>query len=137
VAHVGDSRAYLWRRGELSRLTRDHSALEQFSRDHPELDRVTFEKSPLARILTRCLGGERDAAPEIRPLSLQSGDRLLLCCDGLSDMVPDSSIAETLAAVSAPEERCARLISAANEAGGKDNVTAVVVNVTIDSTRQP
>lgn len=129
VAHVGDSRAYLWRRGELSRLTRDHSAVEQFSRDHPELDRATFEQSPLAHILTRCLGGERDAGPEIRPLSLQSGDRLLLCCDGLTDMVADRSIAEILAAVSAPEECCARLISAANDAGGKDNVTVVVVDV--------
>ncbi len=129
VAHVGDSRAYLWRGGELSRLTRDHSALEQFSKDYPQFDRLSFLQSPLAHVLTRCLGGERDAAPEVRTLSLESGDRLLLCCDGLTDMVADPEISRILSAGASPDACCRALVEEANGAGGKDNVTVAVVAV--------
>jgi protein phosphatase len=129
TAHVGDSRGYLLRAGALTPVTRDHSVLAELARKAPGLNPIHLEDSPLAHILTRCLGKEGGAAPEIHPLLLQRDDRLLLCCDGLTDMVPEETVARILAAKSSCEECCRRLMEAANDAGGKDNVTVVVVDV--------
>ena len=133
IAHVGDSRAYLWRSGALTCLTRDHSAIAELARRTPGFDRSELERSPLAHVLTRSLGMKGGAAaPEIRPIELEAGDRLLLCCDGLTDMVPEDEIPPILSADLPREFRCSGLIEAANAAGGKDNITVVIVDVEVD-----
>ncbi len=123
TAHVGDSRAYLWRDVTLSCLTRDHSGIADLADRVSGPDRLRLLDSPLAHVLTRCLGMEGSAGPEIRPLLLQEHDRLLLCCDGLTDMVSEETVARILAEVPSRKECCRRLVDTANDAGGRDNVT--------------
>lgn len=137
VAHVGDSRAYLLRLGELSRLTEDHSALAQLARETPEAELSRLESSPLAHVLVRCLGANGSAAPDIRPTPLEEGDRLLLCCDGLTDMVEESEIERILAEVGPSEDCCSQLVAAANEAGGKDNITVLVADALLLESARP
>jgi serine/threonine protein phosphatase PrpC len=129
VAHLGDSRGYLVRRGDLRQLTEDHSVIAGLARNSPGLEVSSFKKSPIAHVLTRCVGKNGDPAPDVREIAVEPGDRLLLCCDGLTDMVADTEIQAILASRQTPEECCRRLISLANEAGGRDNITAVVVDV--------
>lgn len=128
VAHVGDSRAYLLRQKELWRLTEDHSALAQLARENPNAELSHLEDSRLAHVLVRCLGANGNAVPDVRPTPLEEGDRLLLCCDGLTDMVEECEIERILAEARPLEECCNRLVAAANEAGGKDNITVLVAD---------
>jgi serine/threonine protein phosphatase PrpC len=132
VAHVGDSRVYLFRNDALEALTRDHSYVEE-EIEHgvltrAEADRLQFNGGP-----TRFIGmwGEPEAG--VRLLDLQPGDRLLLCSDGLTAMLRDEEIGAILQTHPAPADACARLIAAANAAGGKDNITALVLAVAADS----
>jgi type VI secretion system protein ImpM len=116
VVWAGDSRAYLWRAGELERLTRDHSVAEA---DGPGRD-------PGSNVVTRALGAEAHVALDVARFPVLPGDRFLLCSDGLTRTVPDAAIRTTM---SGPDLRGAvdGLVRAALEAGGPDNVTAVVV----------
>jgi protein phosphatase len=125
TAHAGDSRAYRWRGGELERLSRDHSFAEELAQAAGAGIRA---KSPFGHVLTRCLGREGAWEPEIREIDFRPGDRFLLCCDGLTDMVDEDELAALLALGVSPEETGKRLIDSANAAGGKDNITAVVVD---------
>jgi serine/threonine protein phosphatase PrpC len=130
VAHVGDSRAYLWREGKLRQLTEDHSipgALLKQGRLTPE---EAHEHSH-RHILYRCLGLKPSIEVDIYPsVLLQTGDTLLLCSDGLWDMVyPTERLAAFLASEAGPPAICRRLVDAANEAGGEDNITVVLVRV--------
>jgi serine/threonine protein phosphatase PrpC len=130
VAHVGDSRAYLWREGRLLQLTEDHSvpgALLKQGQITPE----EAHEHPHRHILYRCLGLKPRVEIEMKPsVALRPGDALLLCSDGLWDMVyPDERLAEHLAAQASPLSICRRLVDAANDAGGDDNITAVLVRV--------
>jgi protein phosphatase len=127
TAHAGDSRAYRWRGGELERLSRDHSFAEELAQAAGAGIRA---KSPFGHVLTRCLGREGAWEPEIREIDFRLGDRFLLCCDGLTDMVDEDELAALLALGVSPEETGKRLIDSANAAGGKDNITAVVVDIT-------
>jgi len=128
IAHLGDSRAYLWRGKTLRLLTEDHSVLANLARDSPNIEISQLRQSPMAHVLTRCLGKNGDGSPEIHAVGVEAGDRYLLCCDGLTDMIPDERIAEILGGMTSPEDACRELIRAANAAGGKDNITAVVVD---------
>lgn len=134
VAHVGDSRAYLWRAGRLRQLTEDHSVPGALLRQ----GKITPEEAhahPHRNVLYRCLGLNAGLEVEIYPsLALQSGDALLLCSDGLWDMVyPDGRIAGFLASGEDLSTICHRLVTAANEAGGEDNITVVLVRVEGDN----
>ena len=127
VANMGDSRAYLCRNGTLLQITRDHNVLALML----EKKMISPEEAvghPSHNILTRSLGMEGGIYPDVYPVQLRKGDRLLLCTDGLSEMVPDSRIAQILSGDQPPEVLCGNLIEAANEAGGKDNITAVCVD---------
>jgi serine/threonine protein phosphatase PrpC len=130
VAHVGDSRAYLWRDGQLHQLTEDHSvpgALLKQGRIAPE----EIYDHPHRHILYRCLGLKPSLEIDIYPsVRLQSGDTLLLCSDGLWDMVhPAERLAAFLASEAGLQSLCRRLVDAANDAGGEDNVTVLLVRV--------
>jgi serine/threonine protein phosphatase PrpC len=130
VANVGDSRAYLWRDGQLRQLTEDHSvagALLAQGKITPE----EVPEHPHRHILYRCLGLKPNVEVDINPaVALHPGDTLLLCSDGLWDMVyPVERLAAFLGSGDAPLAVCRRLVDAANEAGGADNITVVLVRV--------
>ncbi len=126
VAHLGDSRAYLLRRGELRRLTRDHT-LAQALADRGMISEDEVPTHRLKRVLTQALGDRQEEIhPDVKRLDLEHDDRLLLCSDGLTDMVDDGGIGETLGGDRSATDMCQRLIDKALEAGGKDNITAVV-----------
>lgn len=127
VAHVGDSRAYLIRDGQLSRITNDHSwVFEQVQAGM--LTEAEAEKHPLRNVITRALGGALQVTPDASEIEAKSGDVVLLCSDGLTGMVPESEILRIVTANDSDlEQACRQLIDAANERGGLDNVTAVLV----------
>lgn len=125
IGHMGDSRCYLFRDGALSCLTRDHS-LVQLLIDSGDIQVAEAATHPSRGQLTRYMGMDGEALPEVRCVALRDADKLLLCTDGLTGMVSDSLIAEIIADTSS-EMICQRLIDAANAAGGKDNVTALIV----------
>ncbi len=131
VGHVGDSRAYLLRDGELRQLTTDHSLVQEFIRE----GRLTEEQAavhPQRSIITRALGVEADVEVDVYPVRLRAGDRLLLCSDGLSTMLRNDDIAGLLRRESDPTRAANLLVDAANAAGGEDNITTVVVDVEDD-----
>jgi len=126
VIHIGDSRAYLWRDGQLNQLTEDHSVPGALLKQGKiEADEVYTH--PHRNVLYRCLGLKPGVEVDhYQPLELQPGDGLLLCSDGLWDMVyPTDRLTALVAAGGNPPSTCRRLIDAANQAGGEDNVTVI------------
>lgn len=131
VAHVGDSRAYVLREGTLVRVTHDHSYVEELV-DSGQITADEARTHPSRSIITRALGSDPDMYADHFSLEVTDGDRIILCSDGLSSMVPDSEI-ESLAVSSAtPQQAADNLVAAALTAGGADNVTVVVVDVLDD-----
>ncbi len=128
IAHVGDSRAYLYRNGELSQLTDDHTLVGRLVREG-KLEPDEAERHPQRSIITRALGVDEDVQVDLFSVEVGDGDRLLLCSDGLSSMVRSDRITEVLAAGADAQTTAERLVDAANEAGGEDNVTVVVIDV--------
>jgi protein phosphatase len=128
VAHVGDSRAYLWHDQRLEPLTRDHSLVEAHV-TAGLMDRDESMKSEQQNILLRVLGREPDVEVEVNEVPVQAGDYLLLCSDGLTRMVPEAAMAGAFVTFRHPQEICDHLIETANRNGGADNVTVIVVEV--------
>jgi protein phosphatase len=129
VGHVGDSRAYLLHDGELRQVTNDHSLVEELVRE----GRLTADEAavhPQRSIITRALGVDASVEVDVYPIELAPGDRFLLCSDGLTGMVQPDDIAATLRREDDPARAAAALVDAANQAGGEDNITVVVVAVT-------
>lgn len=127
VAHVGDSRVYLIRAGEISRLTNDHSwVFEQVQAGL--LTEAEAEKHPLRNVITRALGGALSVVPDASEVECRPGDVFLLCSDGLTGMVSEAQIQKV---VTEHKEdlagACQELIDSANERGGLDNITAILV----------
>lgn len=128
VVHVGDSRLYRWRDGTLVRLTDDHSLVEELVRQ----GRLTPEEAaehPQRSIITRALGPESEVAIDSEVLAVENDDVFLLCSDGLTTMVSDDGIADVLAADGTLADRASALVDAANEAGGRDNITVLLFRV--------
>ena len=127
VSHVGDSRAYLVREGKLSRLTNDHSwVFEQVQAGM--LTEAEAEKHPLRNVITRALGGALSVTPDAAEVESKVGDVYLLCSDGLTGMVPEEEILRLVSENAANlEVACQQLIDVANQRGGLDNITAVLV----------
>ena len=127
VANIGDSRAYRLRKGRMLQLTRDHSVISELI----EKGRIEPEQAAdhdAQGQITRYIGMEEKAHSHVRSFILKKGDRLLLCTDGLTDMVTDKEIAATLKAERDPQAACESLIAAANKAGGHDNITTLVID---------
>ena len=126
VVHVGDSRCYLFRDGGLHQLTWDHTVAQELLRSGV-LGAEEAASHHWRHVITNAVGGrEPGVQPEVHKQQLQPGDCLLLCSDGMSDMVPDEEITAILQAEPEPRAACARLIEEANAHGGRDNVTAIV-----------
>lgn len=131
IAHVGDSRAYLLRGGELHRLTEDHSWVsEQVRLGH--LTEAEARDHQWRSVVSNALGGEERVRLELFGLRLRAGDRVLLCSDGLSGVVTDAELLDLLARPLAPDSAVRCLIDAANDAGGPDNITALVIDIRQD-----
>ncbi len=128
LAHVGDSRAYRLRDGQLERLTRDHSWVEEQIRVGA-LSETAARQHPWRNIVTRALSGSEDLEVDIQEVALQAGDRLLLCSDGVFTVLDDDQIGEVLRRESDLDSLCHALIQGANDGGGPDNVTAVVLEI--------
>jgi PPM family protein phosphatase len=128
VAHVGDSRAYLWRNDHFESLTRDHSFVEEQVKAGV-LDRAVSLQSEHQNILLRALGREPVVDVDVSEVPVQPGDYLLLCSDGLTRMVPEAVMSETIAKLRDPQAICSSLVDAANLNGGADNVTVVVAEI--------
>ena len=129
VAHVGDSRAYLMRGGDMIPITEDHSLVAELVRSG-DLTRDQAAEHPQKNLITRALGADEEVDVDTAILPIEAGDRILLCSDGLSDMVSETGISEILVDSPDDPERAARvLLSAALDAGGNDNITIVIVDV--------
>jgi protein phosphatase len=124
--NVGDSRGYRLRNSHLEQITIDHSLVEEQIR-MGRMTRAEAQLSPLRNVITRALGTQSNVPPDVFELEVEPGDTYLLCSDGLTRELSDPLI-ESLLSVGAPlEEMCARLVSAANQAGGHDNITCLLV----------
>jgi serine/threonine protein phosphatase PrpC len=128
LAHVGDSRAYLLRTGTLSQLTADHSLVAERVRSGLMTPQEA-EQSDLQNVLTRAVGTAAEVEVEADEQVLLPGDTLLFCTDGLTRMATDPEIASTLLTAITPQEAADRLVQLANENGGADNVSAIVVRL--------
>jgi len=129
IAHVGDSRCYLIRGGAISQLSRDHTLVARMVSEG-RLTPEQAEAHPQRSVLTRALGADRDVDVDELRITVMDGDRLLLCSDGLTGMLSDDEIRDFVTGGSDLDEICRRLIDAANERGGLDNITVVVIDVT-------
>ena len=126
MLNVGDSRGYRLRNGHLEQITMDHSLVEEQIR-MGHMSRGEALRSPLRNVITRALGTQNCVTPDVFELEAEPGDLFMLCSDGLTRELSDPLI-ESLLLVGAPlEELCTRLVSAANQAGGHDNITCVLV----------
>jgi PPM family protein phosphatase len=128
IAHVGDSRAYCWRAGELIRLTEDHSLVDELMRQG-RLTPEEAEEHPQRSVITRALGPELDVEVDTRSFRARAGDVYLLCSDGLTTMVSEDEIAALLREHSDLRGAGEALIAAANRAGGRDNITVVLLRI--------
>ncbi len=128
LAHVGDSRAYLFRRGEMRMLTEDHTLVHRMVQQG-EITEAEAERHPQRSVVTRAVGMERSIPVDEIVIDLEPGDRLLICSDGLTSMVDDGTIGRILADQPDPQRAAEALVRAANEGGGVDNTTVIVVAV--------
>ena len=126
VAHAGDSRCYLYTGGQLQQLTEDHTMSAEMVRQGM-ISPQSQAKHPWRNVVTNVLGGtEQGVRAELHSLDLHEADLVLLCSDGLTEMVSDEQIAAILAAETDPQRASERLVSEANRQGGRDNITAIV-----------
>jgi PPM family protein phosphatase len=128
IGHVGDSRAYRVRGGEIRQMTRDHSLVNDYLLAMPEL--TEEQKSELPKnVITRALGMQEHVSVDLQGDDATIGDCYILCSDGLSGMIEDAEILEIVSQSSNIEDACRKLIALANEHGGEDNITAVLVKI--------
>lgn len=128
VAHLGDSRAYLYRDHRLRPLTVDHSLIQALV-DAGDVPPAQADRHPARGMLTRHVAMTPPALPDTAAIDLRAGDRILLCSDGLHGVLGAELLTRILDSPSDPDHVCAALIGAANDAGGPDNITAVVIDI--------
>lgn len=128
IAHVGDSRAYRINGAGIERLTVDHSLVESLVISN-QISREEARDHPQANVIYRTVGDRREVTVDLKRIQLAPGDSLLLCSDGLSGMISDSTIHELVIRAASPQIACDDLINAANQAGGEDNSTVIIVGL--------
>jgi PPM family protein phosphatase len=128
IAHLGDSRGYLYRARQLWQLTCDHSLIQTLV-DAGEITAAEAGEHPARGALTRNVAMSPPALPDAAAVDLRPGDRILLCSDGVHGVIDDIALAKILGAHGDPAEACDALIAAANDAGGTDNITAVIIDI--------
>lgn len=128
LAHVGDSRAYLWRGGSLRQVSKDHSYVAEMI-EAGKIDPEDAATHPYRSVITRAVGLDPTVEVDTYGVVLEDGDRIVLCSDGLTDMLDDEAIAGILAGAAAPADAADALVAAANDAGGVDNISVVIVDV--------
>lgn len=128
IAHVGDSRAYRINAEGIERLTVDHSLVESMVAAQ-QITRDEARRHPQANVIYRTVGDQPQVSVDLKQVALSPGDRLLLCSDGLSNMLVDDVIRELVTSAASPQAACDALIDAANQAGGEDNCTVVLVEL--------
>jgi protein phosphatase len=128
IGHVGDSRAYRVRAGEITQLTRDHSLLNDYLAAMPDMSEEQRSELP-KNVITRALGMQDSVEIDLVSDDARVDDVYVLCSDGLSGMVEDEDLLDVVSTNPAPEDACRRLVTMANEHGGEDNVTAVVIKI--------
>jgi protein phosphatase len=127
IANLGDSRAYRLRNGRMVQLTRDHSVVSELvEKGHIEPEEAANHDA--SGQITRYVGMEEKAHSHVRSFTLKKADRILLCTDGLTDMVADKDITSILNNEMDPQTACESLVAAANKAGGHDNITTLVID---------
>jgi PPM family protein phosphatase len=132
VTHVGDSKAYLFRSGDMQKITHDHTVAQEYA-DQGMIAQEDVEKHRMHHVLTRAIGGpDENLEGDMHHVTIYQGDRLLICTDGLTDMAKEDEIAGVLARHPRSEEACRALIALALERGGRDNVTAIVARFTLE-----
>jgi PPM family protein phosphatase len=136
VGHVGDSRCYRIRDGEIEQLTKDHSLINDALALKPDLSQEELARLP-KNIITRALGMKDVVKVDIRSEHVEPGDAFLLCSDGLSGMISEDQMLEVFDITEDPREACELLIAMANEAGGTDNISAVIVRIEPDTPEAP
>jgi PPM family protein phosphatase len=135
LAHVGDSRAYLLREGTLRRLTEDHTLVQRMVSEG-QLTEEEASIHPQRNVITRSLGVEDRVQVDEAAVEVRNGDRILLCTDGLTGMVSEEEIERTLQRAPDPQEAADRLVAAANDGGGLDNITVVVLDIEVGAEEQ-
>jgi protein phosphatase len=128
IGHVGDSRCYRIRNGEITQLTQDHSLLNDYLRAMPDLTQDQRDELP-RNVITRALGMTESVQVDVSADEPRPGDVYVLCSDGLSGMISDDEILQIVQRAATPDDAARQLIALANEHGGEDNVTAVVAKV--------
>jgi protein phosphatase len=135
IGHVGDSRAYRVRAGQIVQMTRDHSLLTDSLMAMPELSEEQRSELP-KNVITRALGMQDQVSVDLQSDDAQPGDLYVLCSDGLSGMMDDADILGIVTGAPSLHEACRRLVATANEHGGEDNITAVIVRIEPDFTEE-
>lgn len=136
IGHVGDSRAYRIRQGEIRQMTRDHSLVNDYLLAMPELTEEQRSELP-KNVITRALGMQEHVAVDLQSDDVLPGDIYVLCSDGLSGMIDDSDIQRLVSQTGDLEELCRKLVALANEHGGEDNITALVVRIEAEPGDEP
>lgn len=136
IGHVGDSRCYRVRSGEIRLMTRDHSLVNDYLLAMPELTEEQRNELP-KNVITRALGMQDHVVVDLQTDHPEPGDLYLLCSDGLSGMIPDEDILGILASDAMPADLCGKLIERANHNGGEDNITAVLLRIVEDAPAEP
>ena len=128
IAHVGDSRCYLWKGSTLTRLTADHSLVEEQVR-LGQITRRQAERSALQHVITRAIGTTAEVIPDVQQVAIEAGDVFLLASDGLTKELSEDKIAAMLGSYSSEKAAVEALLSQANAAGGRDNITCILVRI--------
>lgn len=124
IGHIGDSRAYVYRRGSISQLTRDHSYVEELLKNKM-ISKAESENHPLGHIITRSVGPLATVAMDVDSFSIKSGDRFVICSDGLTNHVSDDQMGSMISSSDTPRTAVKKLVVGALHQGGEDNVTVL------------
>ncbi|KRL52679.1 protein serine threonine phosphatase [Lentilactobacillus parakefiri DSM 10551] len=125
IANIGDSRGYVYSRGEFTQITEDHSYVNELVK-HGDITPDQAKTNPYKNIITKSLGINSDSVADFKPYTAQPGDQILLCTDGLTNMVDDADIEKILSLDEELQTKCDMLISSANQNGGLDNITVLI-----------